>query len=118
MPGTYYWRIRASAVSGQISDWSELSKFSIAKQSTNEPISVTDWAVEKVGGNIFLITGKTQSGAVVGVAERETFATGDGSFRLQIASNSAEIVVGISDEKGNRSSYRLNLNTAKATRQN
>lgn len=118
MPGTYYWRIRASAVSGQISDWSELSKFSIVKQSTKEPISVTDWKVEKVGGNIFLITGKTQSGAVVGVAERETFATGDGSFRLQIAANSAEIVVGISDEKGNRSSYRLNLNTAKATRQN
>lgn len=118
MPGIYYWRIRASAVSGQISDWSELSKFSIIKKSTGEPITVTDWVVEKVGGNIYIISGKTQSGAVVGVSERETFATGDGSFRLQISANSAEIVVGISDEKGNRSRYNLNLNTAKGVRQN
>ena len=118
MPGIYYWRIRASAVSGQISDWSELSKFSIVKKSTNEPITVTDWAVDKVGGNIYIIRGKTQSGAVVGVAERETFATGDGSFRLQISAGGAEVVVGISDEKGNRSSYRLNLNSAKSVRQN
>ena len=80
MSGTYYWRIRASAVSGQISDWSELSKFAIVKQTTNEPITVSDWTVEKVGGNIYIIRGKTQSGAVVGVSARETFATGDGSF--------------------------------------
>jgi len=118
MPGTYYWRIRASAVSGQISDWSELSKFAIVKQTTKEPITVSDWAVEKVGGNIYVIRGKTQSGAIVGVSERETFATGDGSFRLQISTGGAEVVVGISDEKGNRSSYILNLNTAKATRRN
>ncbi len=118
MPGIYYWRIRASAVSGQISDWSELSKFSIVKKSNNEPITVADWAIEKVGGNIYIISGKTQPGVVVGVAERETFAAGDGSFRLQISVGSPEINVGISDEKGNRSSYRLNLNTAKAVRQN
>ncbi len=118
MPGTYYWRIRASAVSGQISDWSELSKFAIVKQTTNEPMTASDWAIEKVGGNIYIIRGKTQSGAIVGVSERETFATGDGSFRLQISAGGAEVVVGISDEKGNRSSYILNLNTAKAVRRN
>ncbi|MGI8789048.1 MAG: FecR domain-containing protein [Pyrinomonadaceae bacterium] len=116
-PGTYYWRLRAAAASGQTSDWGEPWKFTIVKAATGETLSATDWQVEPIGGNLYLVGGKTQPGATVRIAGREIFAAADGSFRLQIAANSAAAAVEISDERGNRSRYSLNLNSARATRQ-
>ena len=116
-PGTYYWRLRASAASGQTSDWGEHSKFTIIKAAASGTLVATDWQVEAVGGNIYLVSGRTQPGATVRIDGREVFAAADGSFRLQVSASSANVTVEISDERGNRSRYGLNLNTARAVRQ-
>ncbi|HEX8289840.1 MAG TPA: FecR domain-containing protein [Pyrinomonadaceae bacterium] len=113
-PGIYYWRTRARAVSGQSSNWSEPWKYTIVKREASQAIEVTEWGVEQVGGNVYMISGRTNSGLVVRAQGRETFASGDGSFRLQISSPTPEIGVEIRDEKGNRSSYALSLRTGAA----
>lgn len=116
-PGTYYWQLRAIAGSGQTSEWSDKVRFNIVKGQASQAMSASDWKVEKVGGKIYRISGKTQSGAVVRAAGRETFATADGSFLLQIAATSTEVPVEISDERGNRSGFVLSLDSARVLRQ-
>lgn len=115
-PGNYFWRVRAVAPSGQISEWSEPSKFTITKREEGNPLGGSDWQVERVGGNIYLVGGKTQPGAIVRIAGRETFAASDGSFRLQISSSSSEVIVEISDERGNRNRMVLSLSMARVVR--
>ncbi|HSK71164.1 MAG TPA: FecR domain-containing protein [Pyrinomonadaceae bacterium] len=115
-PGVYYWRVRARANSGQTSDWSEPSRFTVVKRVGSQTLEISDWQFENVGGNIFLITGKTQPGAMVRSAGRETFASADGTFRLQISSPSREAGIEISDEKGNRGGFVLSLRTGRVSR--
>ncbi|HEX8638841.1 MAG TPA: hypothetical protein VF692_12310, partial [Pyrinomonadaceae bacterium] len=115
-PGTYYWRTRARAASGQESNWSEPWKFTVVKREISQTIEASDWRVESIGGDIYLIGGRTQPGMVVRAQGRETFAAGDGSFNLQISAASPEIGVEIRDEKGNRSGFALNLRTGAASR--
>ncbi|MCU1290943.1 MAG: Fibronectin type [Acidobacteria bacterium] len=115
-PGIYYWRTRAKAASGQMSNWSESWKFTVVKREVSQAIEANEWRVEQVGGDIYIITGRTQPGLVVRAQGRETFASGDGAFRLQISSPAPEISVEIRDEKGNRSSYALSLRTGAATK--
>jgi hypothetical protein len=116
-PGTYYWQVRAIANSGQTSEWSEKMRFTITKGEASQAIGVTDWKVEKVGGKIYRISGKTQPGTTIRAAGRETFATGDGSFLLQIAAPAPEVSVEVSDERGNRSGFVLSLDSARVLRQ-
>ncbi|MCY7374661.1 MAG: FecR domain-containing protein [Pyrinomonadaceae bacterium] len=116
-PGTYYWRLRASAESGQTSDWGEPFKFTVIKQISSQTLEAGEWQVEAVGGGIYLVNGRTQPGATVRIGGREIFAAADGSFRLQISTKSPTAAVEINDERGNRSRYNLNLTTVKAVRQ-
>ena len=116
-PGTYYWQVRAVANSGQISDWSEKVRFTIVKGAANQAIAVNDWKVEKLGGKIYRIGGKTQSGVIVRAAGREAFAASDGSFLIQIAATSNETTVEVSDERGNRSGFVISLDSGKILRQ-
>ena len=74
--------------------------------------------VELLGGTIYRITGRTEPGTVVRVAGRETFATSDGAFLLQISSAAPNVRVELNDDRGNRSRYTLSLTTGGATRQN
>ncbi len=114
--GTYFWRVKSSIGSGQISDWSEPSKFSVIKRKNSERIEVSDWDVEKVGGRVFIIRGKTKSGVTVRIKGRETFAKSDGSFQLQIASSSSSVRVEIYDETGNKNRFTVSLRTGKVSR--
>ena len=116
-PGIFYWQVRAVANSGQISDWSEKVRFTIVRGGSNQPIAVSDWNVEKIGGKIYRIGGKTQSGAIVRAAGREAFAASDGSFLIQIAATSGETSVEVSDERGNRSGFVISLSSGKVLRQ-
>ena len=115
-PGTYFWRIRASVESGQLSEWSDPSKFTIIRRSGSARIEASEWEVEDVGGGIFIVRGKTKSGAIVRILGRETFAKSDGFFRLQISTSSSVATIEIYDEKGNRSRYVVSLKTGKLIR--
>lgn len=115
-PGNYFWRVRAGAPSGQTSEWSEPSKFTVIKREGGNPLIAVDWQVEKVGGSIYLISGRTQPGATVRILNRETFAASDGSFRLQVSTAAREVAVEIGDERGNRNRMVLSLSMARVVR--
>ncbi len=117
LPGTYYWRVQANSSSGQTSNWSEQWKFSVIKREGSNSIGASNWQVESLSGRTYLVSGKTQSGATVRAQGNQTFAMGDGSFLLQISSPSAQTTVEISDDKGNRSSFVLNLSNGKVVKQ-
>jgi predicted phage tail protein len=116
-PGTYYWQVRAVAGSGQTSEWSEKVRFAIFKGQASQPIAINEWQVEKLGGRIYIVKGKTQAGVIVRAAGRETRASADGAFQIQISSTTPEVVVEASDERGNRSSFVISLATARVLRQ-
>lgn len=117
-PGIYYWRLRASTASGQASDWGEFWKFTVTKNAATEQLSATDWQVERVGGSVYQIRGKTLAGTNARAAGRETFADAGGAFSLQISSGAGSVVVELSDERGNRARYNLSLSTGNASRVN
>jgi hypothetical protein len=116
-PGIYYWRVRGTAASGQMSNWSEPGKFTVIKKETSQPIAAGEWQIENVGGNVYRVSGKTQAGATVRAQGRETFARGDGSFTLQISSSLSEVPIEIGDERGNRTSFVLSLKNGRVVRQ-
>jgi len=109
--GIYFWRVRAVAASGQISEWTEPQKFTIvtARQGTTEHISVTDVAFEFIGGSIYVARGRTQAGNTVRIEGREVLAASDGSFQLQISVPRAarEIIVEAEDSQGTRKDTRI-----------
>jgi FecR protein len=116
-PGVYYWRVRAAAASGQASDWSEPQKFFVVGGGgTGDTVSVSDWGVQYVGGQIYLVRGRTQPGNTIRIAGRETLASSDGAFQIQITApdGAREIIVEAQDPQGNRNQYRLGLATGLA----
>lgn len=116
VPGTYYWRLKTIAKSGQVSEWSEPWKFNVIRRETSIVIDVADWKSERVGGNIYIISGMTKSGLTIRSQGRSTFAGGDGSFRLQISTPLSEAAVELVDDKGNRAGFVLALETARVLR--
>jgi hypothetical protein len=117
-PGIYYWRLRAGSASGQASDWSEFWKFTVTRDAANAQLAATEWQVERIGGNVYRLSGKTQPGTNARAAGRETFADAGGSFTLQISSPSQSVTIELSDERGNRARYNLSLATGNAVRTN
>ncbi|MBS1794202.1 MAG: FecR domain-containing protein [Acidobacteria bacterium] len=117
LPGTYYWRVQANSNTGQSSTWSEQWKFSVIKREGSTSIAASGWQVESLGGRLYRISAKTQPGATVRAQGKSTFAIGDGSFLLQITSPSEQTTVEVSDDRGNRSSFILNLSTGKIVKQ-
>ena len=115
-PGAYYWRVKATARSGQTTNWSDPSRFIIVRNSGNITIDATEWKVEGVGGGIFFISGRTQPGMIVRAAARETFAASDGTFKLQINSVSTEANVEIGDDRGNRGGFVISLRSGNLLR--
>jgi uncharacterized cupin superfamily protein len=110
-PGAYFWRVRATATSGQTSEWSEPLKFIVGLSDRGGGIEVTDWAVEYLGGNIYLVRGRTQPGTSVHIAGRASIAAGDGRFQLQItvSGDAREVEAEARDPNGNKSRYNLSL---------
>ncbi|HEY0100480.1 MAG TPA: fibronectin type III domain-containing protein, partial [Pyrinomonadaceae bacterium] len=108
--GIYFWRVRAVAASGQISEWTEPQKFTIvAGQGTGDHISISGVAFEFIGGSIYVVRGRTQPGNTIRISGRETLAAADGSFQLQISVPRAarEIIVEAEDSQGTRKDTRL-----------
>jgi hypothetical protein len=112
-PSTYFWRVKSISGSGQTSDWSEPSKFTIVSSQIGTKLTAAEWEVENVGGKVHMISGKTKAGATVKILGRETFATSDGNFRIQISTPSSSVPVDIYDDKGNQSRFVISLKTGK-----
>ena len=106
-PGIYYWRVKSTARSGQTSEWNPHFKFTVVRRGSSPAIDVSDWGVERVGGNVYLISGRTQPGLLVKSQNNQIFAGADGSFRLQISSPLSEVAVELSDDRGNRAGFVL-----------
>lgn len=116
-PGNYYWRIKSTARSGQTTNWNDAWKFVVVRGSgENVAIDASEWKVERVGGNVYLISGRTRAGMVVRSQGRETLSGPDGSFRMQISSPSIETAVEIGDEHGNRSGFIISLRNGNVLR--
>jgi hypothetical protein len=109
-PGVYFWRVRATAASGQTSDWSDPKKFIIATRGSGSRVMVSNLAAELLGGSVYLIRGRAEPGTTIRIAGRETLVPTEGSFQLQIsAPATSEINIEAQDPSGNSSQYRLSL---------
>ena len=116
LPGIYYWRLKTTSRSGQTSEWNDPWRFNVAKRESNPAIEVTDWGVESVGGNVFIVTGRSRPGLQVRALGRQTFVAGDGAFRLQVGTPLSEVAIELGDDTGNRGGFVLSLRNAKVLR--
>src|SRR5438309_1055203 len=111
-PGAYFWRVRATASSGQTSDWSEPLKFIVTTQgNTVAEVRVANLSVVPLGGNVYIIRGISSPGGTLRVAGRVATAASDGSFQIQVSASPStrEVTVLASDSQGNSSQYRVTL---------
>lgn len=109
--GIYFWRVCAVAASGQVSEWTDPQKFTIAPAGENsgERITISSVSFEFIAGNIYRLRGVTQPGNTIRFNGREALAAADGSFQLQIsvAKAAREITVEAEDPQGSTSQMRL-----------
>jgi FecR protein len=110
-PGVYFWRVRATAASGQTSDWSDPLKFIVATRGTGSQVGASNLTAELLGGNLYLVRGRAEPGTTIRVSGRETIVNPDGSFQIQlvIAAGAREVTVEAQDPQGNSSQYRVSL---------
>lgn len=110
-PGVYFWRVRATASTGQTSDWSEPKKFIIATRGTGSRVPVSNLVAELLGGSVYLVRGRSEPGTTIRIAGRETLVPTEGAFQLQITAprGTQEIAVDAVDPQGNSTQYRLSL---------
>ena len=110
-PGVYFWRVRATAASGQASDWSDPLKFIVTNRGTGSQVAVSDLSTELLGGNIYLVRGKAEPGTTIRVSGRETIAAHDGAFQIQVtaAGASRDLMLEAKDSQGNSSQYKVSL---------
>jgi hypothetical protein len=110
-PGVYFWRVRASATTGQTSDWSEPRKFIIVTRGTGTRVPVSNLTAELLWGRVYLIRGRSEAGTTIRIAGRETIVPTEGSFQIQTAApeGAQEIDIEAADPRGNSTQYRLPL---------
>jgi len=111
-PGSYFWRIRATASTGQASDWSDPLKFIVARPGNRAgSVSVSRLSSTYLGGNLYIIRGSTLPGTTISVLGREALAGADGTFQVQItaAPGLREVTIQASDSQGNSSQFQLSL---------
>ena len=110
-PGVYFWRVRAIATTGQTSDWSDPRKFTIATRGSGSQVPVSDLAAELLGGQLYLVSGRSEPGTTIRIAGRETIVPAAGTFQLQVKAlpGAQEINIEAEDPRGNSTPYRLSL---------
>lgn len=115
-PGVYFWRVRATAASGQVSDWSDPLKFVVTARGSSQ-VAVSDLNTELLGGSIYLIRGKADPGVTIRCSGRETIAGTDGAFQIQVTAAAAtrELTLEAQDSRGNSSQYKVSLSARAKT---
>ena len=115
-PGTYYWRVKSTSRSGQTSEWNPHWRFTVVRRGASPEIDATGWGVEQVGGNVYILTGRTRPGLLVSSQGKRIFAANDGSFRLQVTTPLSELPVELSDDRGNRAGFVVSVRGARVLR--
>jgi len=112
-PGVYFWRVRATAATGQTSDWSDPKKFVVAPKGSGSQVAISELTAELLGGNIYLVRGQAEPGTTIRALGRETLVSTGKSFQVQITAPAGdrEITVEALDPNGNSSSYKLPLSS-------
>lgn len=110
-PGVYFWRVRATAATGQTSDWSDPKKFVVAPKGSGSQVAVSNLTAELLGGNIYLVKGQAEPGTTIRAVGRETLVSTGKVFQVQITAPAGgrEITVEAFDPNGNSSNYKLPL---------
>jgi len=110
-PGVYFWRVRATAATGQTSDWSEPRKFIVVTRGTGSRVPVSNLTAELLWGRVYLVRGRSEPGTTIRIAGRETIVPTEGSFQIQTAApeGAQEITIEAADPRGNNTPYRLSL---------
>jgi FecR-like protein len=111
-PGAYFWRVRATAASGQTSDWSEPQKFIVLASERNATaISVSDLTAIYLGGDVYIVRGKSSPGVTVQISGRESVVASDGTFQIQITApaSTRAVTIHVSDSRGNSNHYQVPL---------
>jgi hypothetical protein len=107
--GSYFWRVAAIDSSGRPSDWSTVRRFRMGVEPVAfggqhaSPPQLTVSAPQQMG-NLFLVFGKTDPGAVVTVNGEPADVGPDGSFKKTVTINRegyATLVVKAVDAAGN-----------------
>lgn len=107
--GSYFWRVAAIDSSGRPSDWSTVRRFRMGVEPVSfggqhaSPPHLTLSAPQQMG-NLFLVFGKTDPGAVVTVNGEPADVASDGSFKKTVTLNRegyATLVVKAVDAAGN-----------------
>jgi hypothetical protein len=115
--GSYFWRLAAIDRSGYSSDWSAVRRFRLVSEpirtgsgdTTPPDLSVLP---PQQMGNIFLIFGKTEKGAVVTVNAEPADVGSDGSFKKTITierDGYAMLVIKAVDASGNETIRRMRV---------
>lgn len=110
-PGVYFWRVRATAASGQASDWSDPLKFIVTTRGTGSQVAVSNLTAELLGGSVYLVRGRAEPGTTIRVSGRETIVAPDGSFQIQVTAGGGgrDVTVEAQDSQGNSSQYKVSL---------
>jgi FecR protein/Glucodextranase, domain B len=115
--GAYFWRLAAINRAGVSSDWSSVRRF----RMSSEPIQAGSGDVTppelsvlppQQMGNLFLIFGKTEKGAIVTVNAEPADVSPDGSFKKTITierDGYAMLVIKAADAAGNETIRRMRV---------
>jgi hypothetical protein len=116
--GSYFWRVAAIDPSGITSDWSLVRRFKMATEpikagsgGDTTPPDLTVFPPQQMG-NLFLIYGKTEPGAIVTVNAEPADVEPDGSFKKTITverDGAAVLVVKSVDASGNETVRRVRV---------
>jgi len=115
--GSYFWRVAAIDNGGLTSDWSPVRRFKMmtepikAGTGDSTPPDLTVYAPQQMG-NLFLVYGKTEPGAVVTVNAEPADVEADGSFKKTITierDGASVLVVKSVDASGNETVRRVRV---------
>jgi hypothetical protein len=115
--GPYFWRVAAIDTNGLPSDWSLVRRFKMMSEPVKTgagdgtPPGLTVYAPQQMG-NLFLIYGKTEPGAIVTVNAEPADVEPDGSFKKTITverDGAAMLTVKAVDASGNEAVRRVRV---------
>ena len=115
--GSYFWRVAAIDTTGVASDWSLVRRFKMATEPPKggggdaAPPELTVFPPQQMG-NLFLVYGKTEPGAIVTVNAEPADVEADGGFKKTITverDGAAMLVVKSVDSSGNETVKRVRV---------